>query len=681
VKIAASTLWKPLVTTAVPLELFRLYPQPGMDLKTLLATALATSGANIGLTLPFDFGAFTLPIATPYTAHPNEADINDPTAQSWAAYLMGMLTVAGVECFAREDGVMVLRDLQALQNPALAGLPAILDAETFASSGGGVSDANLVTNAVVTWGVGGTINNAVIAPDNGLASVGPLPPQLTGADGKPLDQIGKRFVSYTADFLNSVADAKQYAGNVRSVGMAGIDTFQASVALNGDLRIGTHVLAPRYDRRYYVTTVGHYFEDQVDAETDISGNYGVPTNYAWNQAAIGGTSNFPLGDLLGNLDGSAASSPVTAPANIPAPADASDPDVRWLAGMRVISAGDITGLLGNVASPFRDQAAFIWSEAQKYGINPAFALAVWQEECGLGVNTAAVTDIANHNPGSLGVYGGNSGAAYPTWAAGIDAWFQIIAGKGDGYVGDGKVTVSQIATVYDPKNAASWAGNVTQIMLALIASAKIPAVQTPGTQPAPGATGSIGAMAAYAAPLAQSIPTQKVGTVKINNVIVPGTPLGDFARKAGFSDVECTTMVEYLLGEVAKVAGVVNADGTINTGPNAAQWGGYLTGLGFHNFTGVCPVVGQILLYQPYERDPKTGKQVDYSDGDGHVGVIVAVTPPDSHGAHGSVTVAAANVPDPVDTWTLTATGGLYMIGGLATGAVFGSTPFSWWGI
>lgn len=676
-KINASTMWKPLVVTTVPLQFFfsGQYPSPGLSLLTLLSQAVFECEKNMHLTMATDFSQTSVPLQTSFTNVPSEMDVNDPQSQSWAVYLMSLLTAAGIEAFAREDGTLVVRDFQGMQNPDLRTLLSLPNGELFASSGGGVSDVGLLTNVIVSWSTQPSAVFAAVAPSNVLTDIGPLPPQLLDKSGKPLAQIGQRFASFTADFINQATDAERYASNMRSVGMAGVDTFQASLALNGDVRIGAQLLVPCYDRRYYVTTVGHYFEDQVDAETTISGNFGVPTKYLWNQTQMQGANIMNLGAQLSDQPGG---SPTQRAANLAPPTNPNDPDVRWLPGMGIISTSDIEAVLTSKGSPFSDQQTYIWQTAQKAGINPAFALAVWQEECGLGTNQNAVTDLANHNPGSLGVTStAGGGGYYATWADGIAAWFQQITGSL--YVGGGKHTVSQIAHIYDPANEASWAANVTALMLAIISNAKLPAAALPNGAPAPSSTGTMSAAAAYAGTLATSIPKTKAG---INNVLVPGTALGDFASKADYANIQCTTFIEYLMAKVGGIAGIINAaTGVITVAQaNAAQWGGYLPGLGFSNQTGNAPLPGDIVLFQPGELDPKTGQSPDYSEGDGHVTIVTAVNQPDSQDQGGSVTLASANSPTPVGEWTLTGSGGgTYTIGHLVDGGFFGATPFSWY--
>lgn len=671
-EINASTMWKPLVVTSVPLEYFfsGQYPQPGVGLLTLLSQAVFSCQQNLGVAIGTDFSQLSVPVATSVTNVPQEADVNDPQAQSWAAYLMNLLTAGGTESYAREDGTLVVRDFQGMQNPAPGSLLTLPTGELFSSKGAGASDLGLTTNVIVSWSAHPQSDFAAVAPNNGLQTIGPLPPQLLDPNGQPLRQIGKRFASYSADFLNSAQDAERYASNVRSVGLARVDTFQGALALNGDVRIGSQVLVPCYNRRYYVTTVGHYFEDQLDAETNVTGCFGVPPGYVWNQAAMAGAGMI---SLAGAGPSPAGWTTTTQPANLPLPSDPEDPDIRWLPGMAVISTTDIATALQQAGSPFADQAVFIWQDALKYGINPAFALAVWQEECGLGTNPNAVTDLQNHNPGSLGVTStAGGGVDYGTWQAGIDAWFQQIAGAL--YLGAGLYSVSQVAGVYDPANAASWQQNVAQYMVALIAAATAPGVGQPGGPPPPGATGSMGAAAQYADTLAQSIPMAN----QRNNVLQPATPLGAFASTAGWTSIQCTTFVAYLIAKLGGVSGVQDATGRA-TCPNAAQWGGWLSGLGFSAMTSQGPLPGDVLIYAPGERDPRTGAWQDHSGGAGHVGLITGVQLPNSRGEGGAVTVAAADVDVPVDSWTLTGASGTYQIGSRVSGNFFGATPVAWY--
>ena len=132
-KINAWTMWKPLVVTSVPLSYFfsAQYPRPGIPLTTLLTQAIQACQQEMHLTIPLDFSEASIPLQTANNVAPNDMSVNDPQAQNWAVFLMSLLTAAGVESYAREDGTIIVRDFQGMQNPDLRSLLTIPTREMF----------------------------------------------------------------------------------------------------------------------------------------------------------------------------------------------------------------------------------------------------------------------------------------------------------------------------------------------------------------------------------------------------------------------------------------------------------------------------------------------------------------------------------------------------------------------
>jgi len=93
-----------------------------------------------------------------------------------------------------------------------------------------------------------------------------------------------------------------------------------------------------------------------------------------------------------------------------------------------ISVATITWELHHRQSPLSTaDASFVWQEARAYQIDDAFALADWAAESQDGREAVPGTDNIGNITASVGVsWAGHVFAVYPTWQAGIAAWFSLI---------------------------------------------------------------------------------------------------------------------------------------------------------------------------------------------------------------------------------------------------------------
>jgi hypothetical protein len=93
-----------------------------------------------------------------------------------------------------------------------------------------------------------------------------------------------------------------------------------------------------------------------------------------------------------------------------------------------ISVSTIAWELTNRQSPLTAaDAADIYQESQRYQIDDAFALADWASETQDGRDAVGGTDNIGNITAPQGVSAaGHLFAVYPTWQAGIDAWFALI---------------------------------------------------------------------------------------------------------------------------------------------------------------------------------------------------------------------------------------------------------------
>jgi hypothetical protein len=112
----------------------------------------------------------------------------------------------------------------------------------------------------------------------------------------------------------------------------------------------------------------------------------------------------------------------------------------------------INSLLGS--SPMKGMGSITVAYGQSYNVDPIIALAFFNKESNYGTSGAAQD---NKNPGNIkfspactsarGIKNGDF-CLYPTWEAGIEAWFKLISGSA--YVGSGMDTVESVIPVYAP---------------------------------------------------------------------------------------------------------------------------------------------------------------------------------------------------------------------------------------
>lgn len=449
--IEASTFWKAFLITSVPF--YRISkPRGGLTNVQLIAMALDDVRANTGLALNFT-AVPSLAQQIPFWNLPSFSDFLAPALTSWASYLTANALMAGNELFFNEAGNLILQETQF----ARSNVPdVVLNAEDLYALQAGVTDDGLVTNAVVTYTMVPTLANAGLAPGptsegpGGVNDIGVLPPSLRDANGKPLRRLGQRFEAVYVPWLNDQTAAARYAAVLRTIGLASVNQALATIILNGDLTVGQLVqIAGNPAMRYYLTSVQHQWMLGQDAATQITLRYGLAAGQSWDRAQLASYSTAGL---------AIPPTATTGGATPALPALGNNPGVALASPS--LTYADIGKILAAKGSPFTDQAQYIWQLSQRYGIDPAFALAVWQQECQLGTDPAAVTDLTDHNPGSLGVTSSaGGGGVYATWAAGILAWYQFIA---DHYLKAGISTVQDIGATYaaDP----NWGTNVAAIM-------------------------------------------------------------------------------------------------------------------------------------------------------------------------------------------------------------------------
>ncbi|HEV7213594.1 MAG TPA: hypothetical protein VGP33_00610, partial [Chloroflexota bacterium] len=342
-----------------------------------------------------------------------------------------------------------------------------------------VSDAGLVTNTVVGYGVVPLSSTGVEAPAGGAENhrnFGDLPPVLKDSSGQPLARLGQRFVSLTVPWLQTQADAGRYAATVRQLGLAAADQAEVTTVLRGDIPIGTTVTLSGQGKRYYVVTTEPLFRYGDQQQTRLTLRYGLGIGDTWNVASLSNYGNLTLPGYQDSstLDGT------TQPASLPPLA--LDPSI--LLTDPTLTKDDIYRIMTMPPGcAFASQATYIWQESQTYGIDPSFALAVWMIETRLG--TDGSTGSQQNNPGNLGPL-----IPFASWQAGIDAWFIFIKKL----VGRGQTTIQTAAPSYIPDTTANphqmedWIRNVSGQMESYRGKHRVAAIPT--ALPAAGAGGA-----------------------------------------------------------------------------------------------------------------------------------------------------------------------------------------------
>ena len=114
-----------------------------------------------------------------------------------------------------------------------------------------------------------------------------------------------------------------------------------------------------------------------------------------------------------------------------------------------ISAAKIDAILSAAGSPAAGTGSTFVLDSATYNIDSAYALAFFHHESSYGTSGAA---RETHSIGNIVCTPGYSCIGrfrpYPSWQAGIDDWFKLIAGPA--YVGGGLVTLDQIIPKYAP---------------------------------------------------------------------------------------------------------------------------------------------------------------------------------------------------------------------------------------
>ena len=118
-------------------------------------------------------------------------------------------------------------------------------------------------------------------------------------------------------------------------------------------------------------------------------------------------------------------------------------------GSPSMSAAQVDKVLCQANSPACGTGYTLYSYGTQYGIDPAFALAVFKHESNYGNAGVAKSNLSLGNlrciPSAACVGGF---AAFPSWQAGYSAFYKLISGPL--YVGAGLTTPQQILAKYAP---------------------------------------------------------------------------------------------------------------------------------------------------------------------------------------------------------------------------------------
>ncbi len=121
-----------------------------------------------------------------------------------------------------------------------------------------------------------------------------------------------------------------------------------------------------------------------------------------------------------------------------------------------LSAAQIDGILAGYGSPAQGEGKSFYQLGIAYGIDPAYALAFFVEESGAGTNPKwdglKPDGTTTHDIGNISCAGYPTCYGrwrdYPTWEAGIEDWYRLIAVE---YIeGRGHTTVDDVIPVYAP---------------------------------------------------------------------------------------------------------------------------------------------------------------------------------------------------------------------------------------
>lgn len=158
------------------------------------------------------------------------------------------------------------------------------------------------------------------------------------------------------------------------------------------------------------------------------------------------------------------------PSEEPPPGGAAPGDSLPVDTAPTISAAQIDSILRQAGSPAAGLGQTIYDLGVRYGINPAFALAVFSHETSLGTNygnlNAGTRQWGNIRcTASWTASGGQCSAggfrSYPSYTAAVEDFYRLIA---DTYVrGWGLRTVGAILGTYAPPSENDTAGYIAQV--------------------------------------------------------------------------------------------------------------------------------------------------------------------------------------------------------------------------
>jgi hypothetical protein len=137
----------------------------------------------------------------------------------------------------------------------------------------------------------------------------------------------------------------------------------------------------------------------------------------------------------------------TVAASQPSPSQGGDSVV----GSVSISASKIDSILSAAGSPARGLGNVFTLDSAEYNIDDAVALAFFHHESTYGLYGVA---SQTHSLGNIKCSDGyiciDGFRAYPSWQAGIDDWYRLMASPA--YVGGGLTTLNQIIPKYAPSS-------------------------------------------------------------------------------------------------------------------------------------------------------------------------------------------------------------------------------------
>jgi hypothetical protein len=118
-------------------------------------------------------------------------------------------------------------------------------------------------------------------------------------------------------------------------------------------------------------------------------------------------------------------------------------------GSPSITADKIDSVLCSAKSPACGTGTQLYTYGKEYGVDPAFALAVFKHESSYGTAGVARQTLSLGNLRCIPDAACQGGyAAFPSWQSGYSAFYKLISGPL--YIGSGLVTPEQILAKYAP---------------------------------------------------------------------------------------------------------------------------------------------------------------------------------------------------------------------------------------